>query len=252
MKTYKTTSPPMRGDEVKSIQRRLSGVNKFKENYQPGKIDGVFGQTTAAAAQRAKHWLGYPPEKMQRTYGTTLDAYLTDKIKLPEAYQKRRAARIKAKPAIPLRQKALTEAKKHLGVKESPAGSNRCKFSTWYGILGPWCAMFCTWCYDTVGSKAFIRGSRYAYVPYIVQDARRGTNGLAITNSPQPGDLVCFDWTKDGTSDHVGLFEAWTKKAGEFTAIEGNTGIGNDSNGGQVMRRTRNRGSVQAFVRVMN
>lgn len=252
MKTYKTVSPPMRGDAVKTLQRRLAGANKWKENYHPGKIDGVFGETTAAAAYRAKHWMGYPPEKLIRTYGQMLDNFLTGKTKLPDAYADRRRARIRQRGAIPLRQKALNEAKKHIGVKESPSGSNRVSFSIWYGIIGPWCAMFTTWCYDRIGSKSHIRGSRYAYVPYIVQDARRGANGLAVTNNPQPGDLVCFDWEHNGVSDHVGLFEHWTNRAkGEFQAIEGNTGIGNDSNGGQVMRRNRNRSSVQAFVRVM-
>jgi len=252
MKTYKTTSPPMRGDAVKALQRRLAGGNAFKENYQPGTIDGVFGQTTAAAAYRAKHWMGYPPEKMVRTYGEMLDNFLSGKTKLPEAYAGRRAARKKQASLVPLRVKALNEATKHIGTRESPSGSNRVTFSTWYGIIGPWCAMFCTYCYDKVQSKAFIRGSRYAYVPYIVQDAQRGVNGLAVTNSPLPGDLVCYDWEKNGVSDHVGLFEKWTNQArGEFSAIEGNTGIGNNSNGGQVMRRNRTRGSVQAFVRVM-
>jgi peptidoglycan hydrolase-like protein with peptidoglycan-binding domain len=250
MKTFKATSPAMRGNAVKTLQRRLAGANKWKENYQPGKIDGVFGESTAAAAYRAKHWMGYPPAKMVRTYGGMLDNFLTGKTKLPPAYADRRQARKKAANQVPLRQKALNQAKNCIGIKENPFGSNRVQFSTWYGIIGPWCAMFTTWCYDKAGSKAHIRGSRYAYVPYIVQDARRGVNGLAVTNNPQPGDLVCFDWTGDGVADHVGLFEKWTKAGSEFQSIEGNTGIGNDSNGGQVMRRNRQRRNVQAFVRV--
>jgi peptidoglycan hydrolase-like protein with peptidoglycan-binding domain len=251
MKTYKVTSPLMRGDAVKKLQRRLAGANVFKENYNPGKVDGIFGQGTAAAAHRAKHWMGYPPNKMHRTYGQMLDNFLSGKTKLPQDYANRRQQRKKAAAQVPLRQKALNEAKKHLGTKESPAGSNRVQFSVWYGIIGPWCAMFTTYCYVQAGSKAHIRGSKYAYVPYIVQDARRGANGLAVTNSPQPGDLVCFDWNKDGISDHVGLFEKWTNQAsGQFSTIEGNTSVSNNSNGGQVMRRDRNRSLVQAFVRV--
>jgi hypothetical protein len=35
-----------------------------------------------------------------------------------------------------------------------------------------------------------------------------------------------------------------------FQAIEGNTGMGNDSNGGEVMRRQRLVSQVVAFVRV--
>ena len=251
MKTYKLTSPSMRGNEVKTLQRRLGGVNIFKENYRPGSPDGVFGESTAGACYRAKWALGYPTDELKRTYGETLDQFLTDKVKLPDDYKKRRQDRKKAAAQKPIGEKALTEAKKHIGVKESPAGSNRVKFSAWYGIIGPWCAMFVTYCFDTQGSKAFVKGSRYAYVPAIVAAARGGGRGLAIVTAPKPGDLVCFDWDHDRTADHVGIFEKWNSD-GTFSCIEGNTSEGNNSNGGQVMRRSRQRNLVQAFVRVAN
>jgi CHAP domain-containing protein len=245
MKTYKLTSPPMRGDEVKTLQRRLAGANTFKENYRPGSIDGVFGEGTAGACYRAKWALGYPKDELKRTYGPTLDKFLTGKVQLPADYKRRRTDRKRAATQVPLRVKALNEAKKHIGVKESPAGSNRVQFSVWYGLIGPWCAMFATYCYVTSGSKAMVKGSRYAYVPYIVSAARLGGQGLAIVKSPLPGDLV---WD-GGDADHVGLFEKWNSD-GSFSAIEGNTSTANNSNGGQVMRRNRKRNLVEAFVRV--
>ena len=97
-----------------------------------------------------------------------------------------------------------------IGIKESPFGSNKTKYGAWYGMDGqPWCAMFCTWNYMTAGGNtlSFAKGSRYAYVPYVVQDARNNRNGLSITSNPVPGDMVCFDWGLDGTFDHIGLFE---------------------------------------------
>ena len=54
--------------------------------------------------------------------------------------------------------------------------------------------MAVTRAYVEAGSKGFVRGVRWAYVPYIVADAAAGVNGLARTFSPRPGDLVCFDW----------------------------------------------------------
>src|SRR6516164_419874 len=136
--------------------------------------------------------------------------------------------------------------------KESPANSNQCKYTSWYGMVGPWCAMFVTWC-DQTGANpttSFKQASRYAYVPYIVSDARMGYNGLSITSDPKPGDLVCFDWDWNGEFDHVGIFEKWTSKP-NFQAIEGNTSSSNNSNGGEVMRRTRNQNSQDTvFVRV--
>jgi hypothetical protein len=153
------------------------------------------------------------------------------------------------------RRKALDGAVKYLGVKESPSGSNRTKFGAWYGQDGqPWCAMFCSYCYEVEagGSPSFLKGRNYAYVPYMVQDARNGRNGLRSISTPISGDLVCYDWAFDGTFDHVGIFETWVSGSGSsFTAIEGNTSLGNDSNGGQVMRRTRrvpDQGTI--FIRV--
>jgi hypothetical protein len=155
-------------------------------------------------------------------------------------------------PGTSLRKEALRIAVTQLGVQEKPPNSNRCKFTDWYGMVGPWCAMFCTWCYETAGnSPSFKQGERYAYVPYIVADARANRYGLTTTENPIPGDLVCFDWEGDTIYDHVGIFEAWIVGAGDFSCIEGNTSYANQSNGGEVMRRTRNRTQARAtFVRV--
>jgi CHAP domain len=147
----------------------------------------------------------------------------------------------------------LKEAVSQLGIKESPMNSNQCKYTQWYGMLGPWCAMFVSWC-DAHGGKptpTFIKGQEYAYVPYIVSDARLGANGLSIVSTPKPGDLVCYDWAWDGEYDHVGIVEEPPDASGNFEAIEGNTSTSNNSNGGQVMRRSRNKKSqATVFVRV--
>jgi len=156
-------------------------------------------------------------------------------------------------PPVTLRKVALSHAITQLGIKESPTGSNKVKYTEWYGMIGPWCAMFCTWAYetnDTGHSPTFVKGTKYAYVPYIVGDARNKRNGLSITGDPQPGDLVCYDWEWNEEFDHVGFFEKWTG-AHTFSAIEGNTSTSSDSNGGQVMRRYRDiNGQQTVFVRV--
>lgn len=154
-----------------------------------------------------------------------------------------------------IRQLALAEGVKWLGTKESPFGSNKCKFSAWYGMVGPWCAMFVTYCFETAAqnvgkdSPSFVRGMYYAYVPYILNDARAQMRGLSITISPKPGDLVLYDWNYNGVPDHVGIFESGSNTS--WTAIEGNTSQSSNSNGGEVMRRNRNisRGLI-TFVKV--
>lgn len=151
-----------------------------------------------------------------------------------------------------LRSAALALGITQLGTKESPANSNHTPYGAWYGVdYQPWCAIFVTWCFEQAGdSPSFVKGSRYAYVPYVVADARAGRYGLTTTDDPIPGDLVCYDWEGNGEYDHVGLFEEWIYSTSEFTAIEGNTSTSSNSNGGQVMRRSRSRGSQPCvFVR---
>src|SRR5215472_4567375 len=156
-------------------------------------------------------------------------------------------------PTSSLRSKALQKAITQIGIKESPPNSNITPYTKWYGMTGPWCAMFVTWSFEQVGdSPSFVKGKNYAYVPYIVNDARAKRNGLSVTSSPIAGDLVCFDWNYDGVFDHVGLFEAWKQGSStSFSSIEGNTANGNNSDGGEVMRRDRTlSGSTVVFVRV--
>ena len=157
------------------------------------------------------------------------------------------------------RELALQRAIGQLGVKESPPESNKVRYTDWYGMVGPWCAMFCTWCYYASGgpgSPSFDRNqARYPYVPYVLSDAQNGRYGLSVTNTPKPGDLVLYDWNSPGGSsgaeyDHIGFFEKWTGSH-TFTALEGNTSTSNNSNGGEVMRRNRDvNGQATRFVRV--
>lgn len=147
---------------------------------------------------------------------------------------------------------AVSKALTQVGVKESPAGTNRGPMvDTYEAVTGaygePWCASFVQWCLKEVGAPPSFGKS--AYVPFFV--------GLSKTLEWQvplaevrPGDLACYDWNHDGTADHIGWVLATPDKSGGFQAVEGNTGIGNDSNGGEVMVRDRNASAVQAFIRI--
>lgn len=241
MKTLVLASPHERGPEVSDAQNKL-----YAAGFLAAPANGEFGPLTMQACRRAHFWLGFAGElEYAPTYGDKLDAMLDVLLKgdpLPQPNGKNRAARVAAaKKGKPLGAKALAKAITQLGTKESPAGSNHQKYGVWYGVdRVAWCAIFVTWNYVTgAASKVFAKGSRYAYVPYIVADAGAGRNNLALTSDPQPGDIVCFDWEQNGVADHTGLFEKWIDRGKSFYSIEGNTGIGNDSNGGEVMRRTR-------------
>ena len=132
----------------------------------------------------------------------------------------------------------LNIARAELGTKESPAGSNRVKYNTAYygrevsGPSYPWCVVFAWWCCDQAGVELPIRTASCSALKAAAQSA-----GMWVTGNYRPGDIVIYDWGKDGKPDHCGIIE--TVGGSSVVAIEGNTAIGNDSNGGEVMRRTR-------------
>lgn len=238
------TSPPMRGPDVERAQQILQN-----HGYWVGKIDGIWGEISGRAASDAKYKLGYKLKNITPSYGPYLEDYLTGAKRRTPAMVYRANQRAKKKPLG----KAMVDiATKYVGIKENPPGSNRVMFSEWYGIIGPWCAMFITYVAIEAGSKAFVRGSRWAYCPFMLADAREN-KGITIVTTAQAnqGDIALFDWTGDGIADHVGFVTTPVDKNGNFQTIEGNTSTSSDSDGGQVQRRTRNISSVAAFVRVV-
>lgn len=62
------------------------------------------------------------------------------------------------------------------------------------------------------------------------------------------GDVVLFDFNNNGTSDHIGIVVS-VNSDGSITTVEGNTGSGSNTNGGQVQKRTRYKKEVNYFVR---
>ena len=63
-------------------------------------------------------------------------------------------------------------------------------------------------------------------------------HGQWVTGNYQPGDIVIMDFPGNkAKTDHCGIVV--TALTGGVRTIEGNTGVGNDSNGGEVMERTR-------------
>lgn len=139
-------------------------------------------------------------------------------------------------------------ANKEIGTGEKPLNSNKTKYGKWFGFDGvAWCGMFVSWCYTQSGfplpkigfSKGFA-GCQTA-VAYFKKNNQ-------ITTNPVAGDIVFFDWNNDGRYDHTGLFVKWIDE-NSFETIEGNTSVNNDSNGGNVMVRKRNKKNV-LFVNV--
>ena len=138
--------------------------------------------------------------------------------------------------------KSLIEtARAEIGQTETPKNSNRTKYGKWANLDGvAWCGLFVSWVYEQAGKPMPRIGFRFngfagcqTAVAYFRKERK-------IVTTPQEGDLVFFDWNNDKRHDHVGLFVKWLDKD-HIETIEGNTAIGNDSNGGNVMIRKRHK-----------
>lgn len=133
-------------------------------------------------------------------------------------------------------------------------GNNNVIFNTDYygkavsGSAYPWC---CAFVWDIFkmcnASDLFYDGQKTAYCPTVHYWGQ--TKGLTVNQSNgQYGDIVLFDWDKDGVADHIGLIIS--KNADDsYTTVEGNTASGNYSNGGYVLKMTRYQSSIISIVR---
>jgi len=153
----------------------------------------------------------------------------------------------------------LSAAKREIGYTEWPPGSNISKFGAWYGANGqPWCAQFVSYCFFVAGLPLPAETKKgFAFCPSGVSWFKAKGQ---FHSTPQVGDVVFFDWYKgkppcrsadqNHCSDawHVGIVES-VNADGSITTIEGNTEVGNDGNGGKVMRRQRFSGVWYGFGR---
>ncbi len=138
---------------------------------------------------------------------------------------------------------ALEVAREQIGVTEYPPGSNNVKYNTWYygrevsGSAYPWCMVFVQWCFAAAGTPLpFKTASCSALLNWYRQNMPE-----RIVSEPQAGDVAIYDF------GHTGLVASATATA--VTAVEGNTSLISDDNGGAVMERVRSRSVVEAFVR---
>lgn len=241
-------TPHKKGLRVKDAQYLMRGNNVYKTDKHPIKYniaqDSEYGLESAVTTKRVKYWLGFPLASCDYVFGQVLYEYLIGKRKLPADYKTRRAQRIKAAQQT-LGFMALQNAKKYLGIQESPFGSNRQMFGAWYRMNGePWCDIFISFNCAAIGSKF-----KYSYVPATVQAARYG-NGAHFVSDPVPGDLAAYNIGAEHDA-HIAFFDGWkSKRNGTFYDLGGNTGPHDISNGGEVLRQERSTNIVDHFIRI--
>lgn len=137
-------------------------------------------------------------------------------------------------------------ARGELGVKESPPNSNRVKYCTEYGVVTAWCVIFVWWLFRKCGLSALLYdGKKVASCSVLLGWAKAKKQW--VTKGYHPGDLLIYDWNGDGKPEHIGI--CVSVSSGKVTAIEGNTSTSNNSDGGEVMLRTRSISSVLGAVR---
>lgn len=142
----------------------------------------------------------------------------------------------------------LDLAKTQIGYQANPDNTNKYNLEYYGHESGAaWCVVFIWWLFKHTelsqlfygGNKTASCGTLYNYYDSI---------GCTIKNKvPQRGDLVFFEF--DGVAHcHIGICESYDGKY--VTTIDGNTSeTGSQSNGGQVLRRTRGKGCIWGVAR---
>lgn len=117
-------------------------------------------------------------------------------------------------------------ADKQVGIGEVGGNSNVNKFTRWYGVATPWCAIFLMWLFDQLGlpygDRKGIPWS--AWVPTIQSRAKQLGEWVG-PNDLRRGDWVLFDepgGRPPGEGDHIGLIR--DADAFHYRTIEGNWG----------------------------
>lgn len=237
-RTLHVTSPLTSGSDVLELQTRLDELG-----YPIGALDGAYGVATATAVRA-----------FQRDHGLEVDGVVGPRTRSALA-----GAQPGEGPSVEPSgpgQRALEESLRHLDVTERPANSNRTPFGQWFGVDGvKWCNIFVSYCFGVGADYTLCAGFNGAgvyprgctYVP-TTEAWLRATGMWVGRTSPLPGDIAIFNWD-GGAPDHIGIVEE-DLGGGRFASIEGNTSLGDNSNGGAVMRRTRRVSQVNGFGRI--
>lgn len=242
-RTFKLTSPLMRGRDVAYFQETLNERFGYWDIAFHLDIDGEYGSHTRSATERVMYGLGIGQREL--AHGVTPE--LRSKLRHPDRRTRDECTRALGRRDWLKRMRdrynghgpaaAIAYARKHIGVSEHPPNSNRGPLiDRWQRMCGvaaaPWCGCFCNAALVAAGfpSQPWLR-----YCPWIEGRARSGEGGWSWHSIQQarPGDLVLFG---RGVAQHVELY------VGDGATIGGNTSSGNAGsqfNGGGVFARRR-------------
>lgn len=141
-----------------------------------------------------------------------------------------------------LRSSVVSVAEGEIGYTGTSTSS---KYGDWYGYQGSWCTTFVFWCFNKAGSQNNVKlygsiipngGNCNSMISWFSDKGRYHTRSSGY--SPKAGDLVFFDWSGNGSSQHVGIVTG-TSGSTVYT-IEGNCS-------GQVKARTYTSGGSKPY-----
>lgn len=123
-----------------------------------------------------------------------------------------------------LRNKVVSVAENEIGYTGTSSYS---KYGEWYGYQGGWCTTFAMWCFNQAGSAYSVKlysniipngGNCNSMISWFSNKGQyyKRTSGY----TPKAGDLVFFDWSGNGSSQHVGIVSS-TSGSTVYT-VEGN------------------------------
>jgi uncharacterized protein (TIGR02594 family) len=127
-------------------------------------------------------------------------------------------------------QRMVQLAQQELGVSETGGNNESSRIREYRSATagaentpGPWCAYFVSWLAKGAGAPIGAGGNGTGYVPTLEAWGRQQGRWQDFQGArPQPGDIVVFDWGRDGTADHTGIVEN-VGADGTIHTIEGNS-----------------------------
>ena len=120
--------------------------------------------------------------------------------------------------------KLISVAENEVGYSASGSYS---KYGEWYGYQGGWCTTFALWCFNKTGEALGVKlyanlipsgGNCNSMISWFKNKGRYHTRSSGYT--PKRGDLIFFDWSGNGSSQHVGIVKSVSGNT--IHTIEGN------------------------------
>ena len=143
----------------------------------------------------------------------------------------------------------LAYAKKNVGYVEGKNNSNIFAFTAGHPNHQPWCATFIVACFKVGQEGKAIKNS--ASCIEIEQWANAHKRAIPVAEA-QAGDLLLFDFSRSGKSEHIGLAtSSYNSKTKTIRTIEGNTssGRGSQTNGDGVYNKVRGNSAIRMAIR---